>query len=124
MMSRIDISVTEKESGELIANRGFCRSSHLSYFCEESQDSAVRDLAENLFLGQNITEDNIDDFLRDLEYVISYFLEMNENERAMTFPSYKNELFIQFVDDLKNSLVFLSNLNQEKKLSEIEVEIV
>ena len=123
-MSRIDISVTKKKSGKLITNQGFCRSSHLSEFCAESQDSEVRNFADIIFLGKDITEDNINDFLRILEYVMSYLLGINENERTNFFPLYKEEYFIQFINDLKNSLEFLRTLGEEKKLCDIEVEIL
>ena len=61
-MSRIDISVTDKNSGELIENIGFCRSPHLTYFCEEYQDSKIRNFSDSIFLGKDITKENIEDF--------------------------------------------------------------
>jgi hypothetical protein len=123
-MSRIDISVRDKESQKLIANRIFCRSSHLSLFCEESQDTQVRDFANTLSIGTDITNDNIEDFLQNLEYTISYLKKVEEGERETVFSFYEEELYIQFLDALENSLVFLQSLCKEQDLQKLEVEIV
>jgi hypothetical protein len=123
-MSRIDISVRDKESQKLIGNRIFCRSSHLSLFCEESQDSQVRDFANTLSIGADITNDNIKDFLQNLKYTISYLKKVDEGERKTVFSFYEEELYVQFLDDLENSLVFLESLYKEQNWQQLEVEIV
>src|SRR4028119_793500 len=123
-MSRIDISVRDKESQKLTANRIFCRSSHLSLFCEESQDTQVRDFVNTLSIGADITNDNIEDFLQNLEYTISYLKKVDEGEREIVFSFYEEEFYVQFLDDLQNSLVFLQSLCKEQDLQKLEVEIV
>jgi hypothetical protein len=123
-MSSIDISVRDKESQKLIANRSFCRSSHLSFFCEESQDPQVRDFANTLSIGADITNDNIEDFLQNIEYTISYLKKVDEGERETVFSFYEEELYVQFLDALEDSLVFLQSLDKEQDLQKLEVEIV
>jgi hypothetical protein len=123
-MTRIDISVRDKESQKLIANLIFCRSSHLSLFCEESQDTQVRDFANTLSIGADITNDNIEDFLQNIEYTISYLKKVDEGERETVFSFYEEELYVQFLEALQNSLVFLQSLYKEQDLQKLEVEIV
>jgi hypothetical protein len=123
-MSRIDISVRDKESQKLIANRIFCRTSHWSLFCEKSQDTQVRDFANTLSIGADITNDNIEDFLQNIEYTISYLKKVDEGERETVFSFYEEELYVQFLDALENSLVFLQSLYKEQDLQKLEVEIV
>ncbi|MGZ5007646.1 MAG: hypothetical protein ACXWE9_01025 [Methylobacter sp.] len=123
-MSRIDISIRDKASGTLIANRGFCRNSHLSFFCEESQDATLRDFANDLFMGVDITEKNIEDFLKSIEYVVSYLERLDKNDRNKAFPFYTEELYTQFLNDLKDGLEFLQSLNKTQDIQKLEIEII
>jgi DNA-dependent RNA polymerase auxiliary subunit epsilon len=122
-MSRIDISVREKESGELIANRGFCRSSHLSFFCEDSQDSKLREFAGNLFIGITITEDNVKDFVESLKYIVSYLEGLDKDEYEKLFSGYPEASYSQFLSDLKDGITFIQSLNEEQDLYKLEVDI-
>jgi|GEM_PF-7004583 len=123
-MSRIDISVREKASQKLITNRSFCRSTHLSFFCKESQHPQVRDFANTLSIGLDITNDNMLDFLQNLAYTISYLKAVDEGERKTVFSFYDEKLYIQFLDALEDSLVFLQSLYKEQDWQKLEVEIV
>ena len=123
-MSRIDISVRDKASQKLIANRSFCRSTHLSFFCEASQDPQVRDFANTLSMGVNMTNDNREDFLQSLAYTISYLKKVDEGERETVFSFYDEAVYVQFLDALADSLVFLQSLYKEPDWQKLEVEIV
>lgn len=120
-MSRIDISITEKESEKLIANRSFCRSSHLSYFCEGSEELKLRDFADAVFLGINITINNIDNFIKMLEDITHYLL---KNKAAIIASLEKEKFFIKFIADLEDSLLFLQNIRKEYNLENVEIEIM
>lgn len=123
-MSRIDISVTDKASGELIANRGFCRSSHLSFFCEESEDSRLQDFANSLFMGVSLTEDTIKDFLETVEYTVSYLEGTGKDENRAKFSADMEESYRQFISDLKDSIDFIQSLNEAQNLGNLEVDII
>lgn len=120
-MSRIDISITEIESGKLIVNRSFCRSSHLSYFCEESEEIKLRNFADSIFLGVIITINNIDDFIKILEDVTYYLL---KNKAATIASLEKEESFTKFIADLEDSLLFLQKIRKEYNLENFEIEIM
>jgi hypothetical protein len=122
-MSRIDISVKDKASEELIANRGFCRSSHLSCFCENAPDDRVRKLANDLFIGIDITEDNIKDFVATIRCTISYLERIGQADREKQFSDYSETAYFQFLEDLREGITFIQAFDQEQKLSNLEIEI-
>ncbi len=123
-MSRIDISVREKKSGNLIANRGFCRDSHLSYFCANSKDEKIRDFARELFIGVSITTDNIEDFLKNLKHASFYLEHIEKSARDTEFSFYNEEMYHDFLVDLKDGFEFLKSLNQKEDLQNLEVSII
>lgn len=123
-MSRIDTTIKQKNSDELLINQGFCRSSDLDFFCENSQDRKRQDFAYLLYTGVTLSKENINDFLYQLEYVIQFLSALEESTRNEYFPFYKESIYEHFLEDLTNGLQFLQTLQQEKDLDELEVDIM
>ncbi|MCP4136986.1 MAG: hypothetical protein GY754_38820 [bacterium] len=123
-MSRIDISITEKESGEWIVNRGFCRGTHLSYFCKNCKDEQVRDFDVDVTWSVDLTKQNFSEFIKSIEYTISYLESLDENERNKLFKLYRKDNFYQFIEDLKESLHYLMNFEKDHDLDKYEIDIL
>ena len=101
-MSRIDITVKQKDTGELFINQGFCRSSDLEFFCENTQDPKLQDFAYLLYTGVTLSQENVNDFLSQLDYVVQFLVAMEEPTRKTYFPFYQSTYYQQFIEDLTN----------------------
>ena len=123
-MSRIDITVKQKDTGELLINQGFCRSSDLEFFCENSQDLKLQDFAYLLYIGVTLSQENVNDFLSQLDYVVQFLVAMEAPTRKTYFPFYKGTYYQQFIEDLTNGRNVLQSLSQEKDLNTLKVDVM
>lgn len=122
-MSRIDITVEDKNSGEVLANHSFCREPHLRIFCGSSTDPEIQGFANQLQIGTDLSSENIDHFLDTIRHVIQYLkssvpLSHHENE----FHSPQQELEI-FTTDLESALRFLTDLKAQQDPTQIQIMI-
>ena len=120
----IEISATEKDTDELIINRGFCRRPALQDYCEQSQDKQLQDFASLLYLGITLDKENIEGFLTITTYVIQYLSSIKKTDRSTYFPIYQEVVYNQLLDDLNEGLQYLTNLAEKYNLDEIEVDVM
>ena len=118
-MSRIDISVSEKNTDNFIANRGFCRSTALEYFCEQSDNSQLQDFAYEISMGVELNAKTIKVFIEKIEYVL---LKLKVQEDFLTLN--RKKLFINFLDDLMESKSYLHDFSLRKDLDNFNIEII
>ena len=123
-MSRIDICVRAKGTGEILVNRGFCRDTHLRHFCENSPDPKVEEFAHHLLLGLDLSAETFEGFLADLDHTLGYLRALSPEAREAVFSFYKADLFDRFVEDLGESLSFLRAFGAETDLTSVDLGIV
>lgn len=123
-MSRIDISIIQKETEKTLINKGFCRSPHVTFFCEQSQDPKLQDFAYSLDLGVTLSQENVADFLQQLEYVVQFLTTMEEAKRSSYFSSYNESSYEQFIEDLTNGRDMIQSFLKNKDFNHLEIEIV
>jgi len=124
-MSRIDITIKEIATDNLIVNRGFCRDTHLEIYCEHFEEEIMCDFANDLYSGVSLGMSNFQDFLFRLSYVIQVLSNMDKEDQLKAFPSYPVNLLEQFINDLEDSFEFLRlfKLN-EKDISKFNISII
>ena len=123
-MSRIDITARKKNTGEWLISQGFCRSPHVTTFCEQSQNAKLQDFAYLLYMGITLSQENIQGFLQQVEYVIQFLTTMERTKRSTYFSSYDETSYQQFIEDLSNGRDVLQSLSQEKDLNTLKVDVM
>ena len=123
-MSRIDITARKKNTGEWLISQGFCRSPHVTTFCEQSQNAKLQDFAYLLYMGITLSQENIQGFLQQVEYVIQFLTTMEITKRSTYFSSYDETSYQQFIEDLSNGRDVLQSLSQEKDLNTLKVDVM
>jgi hypothetical protein len=122
-MSRIDITVQDKNSGEVLINRAFCREPHLRVFCGTASDSEIQGFADELSIGVDLSSENIDHFLNTMRHVIQYLqssIQIGHYQSEFHAPQQELE---SFTADLENALQFLMDLKAQKDWTQIETMI-
>lgn len=123
-MSRIDISVTERATDELVTNRGFCRSSHLSFYGFDSPDPRVQAFAGELSLGIDVSRDKFSALSSTLRYVIAHLEGIDTDRRTTIFANYTSQSYARFLADLRTGLEYLIQLSDDGTLDTHKVEII
>ena len=123
-MSRIDITARKKNTGEWLISQGFCRSPHVTTFCEQSQNAKLQDFAYLLYMGITLSQENIQGFLQQVEYVIQFLTTMEKTKRSSYFSSYNDSAYEQFVEDLTSGQNIIQSFLKDKDFHNLEIEIV
>ena len=77
-----------------------------------------------LYTGVTLSQENIDDFLQQLEYVIQFLTTMEKTKRSPYFSSYNESSYEQFVEDLTNGQNIIQSFLKDKDFHNLEIEIV
>lgn len=124
-MSRIDITIKNKNTNELITNRGFCRSPALKFLCEESSDEKLQDFDYEVGMGIDLDKKNSTDFLEKIEYVIKYLEDMPfESRKSIFIYPIRETLYLQFIENLKESKAYLEGFTVDRNLDDYAIIIV
>lgn len=118
-MSRIDISIRNKKNKEWVANKGFCRSSDLELFCENSENDRLIDFDDRIVIGISLNKDNISNFLEELQFII-FSLKKNNN----SYKGVEKDMLNEFIINISKGKCFLEKFMQENNLDDYTIKIV
>ncbi|WP_052596390.1 hypothetical protein [Aureispira sp. CCB-QB1] len=124
-MSRVDIAIHNKNTNELVANRGFCRTPALKFLCEESSDEKLQDFDYEIGEGIDLDKKNITSFLERIEYVIMALenMPLEDKKKRFNYPI-DETLYLQFIENLKDSKKYLSDFSDNNNLDNYLIVIV
>lgn len=120
-MSRIDITVYEKASEKLVANRAFCREPHLAAYCGRSNDEKLQQLHNDVSIGLSIQ--NMDSFLDLITYVQNYLgSETGKAENTDAFSDNEASRMV-FIAELEDAKDYLITLQKQEHFDDLSIEI-
>ena len=123
-MSRVDIAITEKKTNNLLFNRGFCRSPALESFCENTSNKKLQAFDYEIGMGIDLDEKKFHLFMDTINYVINYLEAIPLTERKDNFDWYDEDYYCQFIEDLKESILYLKDFGNTHNLEEYKITIV
>ena len=123
-MGRINISITEKKTDKWVINELFCRSSDLEFFCKDSKEVILEDFYYDIVMGIDLGKHNMHNYLEKIDYVINFLNNIPSDKRPSYFPFYKEDFYLDFIKDLKNSRDYINDFIDKNDIEDYLIEII
>lgn len=122
-MGSVHISISKKDTGELIGLTALCKDYSLESYCENSLDEVLQDFEYDLNMGLDLDSNNISSFLMKVEYVIEYLSGLSHDKRINYFDSYNEGIYNYFLERLEDGKKYLENFVKNNNVEDYKIEV-